>query len=90
MPAMMAFTPPSSEPAVRNLKQGVVYLEFDLSKPEYQARLHVLKSRLPDLLAALALTLLLVWLLHRHVSKPLTALDKASRRIAEGDRKSVV
>ena len=83
--AMMAFTPPSSEPAVRNLKQGVVYLEFDLRKPEYQARLHVLKSRLPDLLAALALTLLLVWLLHRHVSKPLTALDKASRRIAEGD-----
>ena len=83
--AMMAFTPPVTGPTVRNLQQGVVYLEFDLHIPKHQAQLHVIKSRLPDLLAALALTLLLLWLLHRHVSQPLTALDRASRRIAEGD-----
>jgi PAS domain S-box-containing protein len=83
--AMMAFTPPASGPGVRNLKQGAVYLEYDLRNMHSQARAQVLKSRLPDLFAALLLTLFLVWLLHRHVSRPLTLLDRVSQRIAEGD-----
>ena len=83
--AMMAFNPPASAVAVRNLKHGAVLLEFDLSEQKNQARIHVIKSRLPDLLAALTLTLLLLWLLHRQVSQPLTALDQASRRITQGD-----
>ncbi len=82
--AMMAYTPPTTA-TVRNLKQGAVYVEFDLHDLQRQASLQVLRSRLPELLAALGLTLLLVWLLHRHVSLPLTALRHASRRITAGD-----
>jgi diguanylate cyclase (GGDEF)-like protein/PAS domain S-box-containing protein len=83
--AFLAYTPPSPVAAVRNLNQGAVYLEYDLHEIQDQARAHLLKSRTPELIAALLLTLVLVWLLHRHVSQPLTALEQASRRIAEGD-----
>jgi diguanylate cyclase (GGDEF)-like protein/PAS domain S-box-containing protein len=82
---MMAYIPPATAQSVRNLKQAAVYLEYDLHDMQRQARTHVLQSRLPELFAALLLTLFLVWLLHRHVSQPLTALRRASRKIAEGD-----
>jgi diguanylate cyclase (GGDEF)-like protein/PAS domain S-box-containing protein len=82
---MLAYTPAAVGQAIRNLNHGAIYLEFDLYDVQREARLHVLKARLPELVAALLLTLLLVWLLHRHVSQPLTALERASRRIAEGD-----
>jgi len=82
---MMAFTPPTSGEALRSLEHGVVYLEYDLSDLRHEAWRNVLLSRLPELLAALGLTLLLIWLLHRHVSLPLNALGHASQRIADGD-----
>ncbi|OYY93451.1 MAG: hypothetical protein B7Y41_11855 [Hydrogenophilales bacterium 28-61-23] len=83
--AMLAFTPPASVSAVRNLKHGAVYLEYDLHDVQRQARAKVLSSRMPEFFVLMALTLLLFWLLHRHVSQPLTALGHVSRRIAEGD-----
>jgi len=83
--AIMAYTPPASGPAMRNLVHGGVYLEYDLQDMQQRARIALYKARLPDFLAALALTLLLVWLLQRHVSQPLTELGRVSRCIAEGD-----
>jgi diguanylate cyclase (GGDEF)-like protein/PAS domain S-box-containing protein len=83
--AMMSFTPPSTGQVVRNMKLGVVLIEYDLHDAIYQARLQVLQARAPELLAALLLTLLLLRLLQRHVSQPLTALEIASHRLAEGD-----
>lgn len=82
---MMAYTPPASASTVRNLENGAVYIEYDLAEEQEQAIAHVMQSRLPDFFAALVLMLLLVWILHRHVSQPLTALKQVSRRIAEGD-----
>jgi diguanylate cyclase (GGDEF)-like protein/PAS domain S-box-containing protein len=82
---MMAFSPPTSGQALRNLDHGVVYLEYDLSDLRLQTWRHVLLSRLPELLAALGLTLLLIGLLHRHVSLPLSALGRASLRLADGN-----
>jgi diguanylate cyclase (GGDEF)-like protein/PAS domain S-box-containing protein len=82
---LLAYTPSTVSQAIRNLNHGAVYLEFDLRDVQRDARFHVLAERLPELVAALLLTLLLVWLLHRHVSQPLTALERASRRIADGD-----
>ena len=83
--AMMSFTPPTTGSTLRNLEQGAIYVEFDLHNSQHKTRMQVLQSRLPDLIAALILTLLLVWLLHRHVSQPLTALESVSRRLSEGD-----
>jgi diguanylate cyclase (GGDEF)-like protein/PAS domain S-box-containing protein len=83
--AMMSFTPPLEASVVRNMKLGVVYLEYDLRDMVWQARLQVLKLRAPELLAALLLTLLLLWLLRRHVSQPLIVLEEASRRITAGE-----
>ena len=83
--AMMAFTPPAAGPVVRNLEQGTVYLEYDLSERQRQARLDVLQAHTPQFFSALILTLLLIWLLHRQVSQPLSALMRGSQRIASGD-----
>jgi diguanylate cyclase (GGDEF)-like protein/PAS domain S-box-containing protein len=83
--ALLAYTPPASGRAIRNLSHGAVFLEFDLRDVVRHARNQVFAARLPELLAALTLTLLLLWLLHRQVSQPLTALERASRRIADGD-----
>ena len=83
--AMMGFTPPTAGPAVRNLEQGAVYLEYDLSERQRQARTDVMREHAPQFFAALILTLLLIWLLHRQVSQPLSALMRGSQRIAGGD-----
>ncbi len=83
--AMMSFTPPLESSVVRNMRLGVVYLEYDLRDMVWHARLQVLKLRAPELLAALLLTLLLLWLLRRHVSQPLIVLEEASRRFTAGE-----
>lgn len=80
--AMMSFTPPKGASGVRNMKLGIVYVAYDLHDMVRQARTQVLKSRAPELLAVLLLTLLLLWVLRRHFSQPLIALEEASRHLA--------
>ena len=83
--AFLSYTSPTSESALRNLKQGAAYLEYDLNDLQRQARWHVLQARAPEFFSLMVLTLLLFWLLQRHVSQPLRKLGQVSLRIAEGD-----
>ncbi len=83
--ALMAYTPPLAGLGVRNLKQGAVYLEYDLNERQQQAKIDVLKAHTPQFVAALILTLLLIWLLQRQVSRPLNALIRGSQQIARGN-----
>ena len=66
-------------------RRGAVYLAYDLGEAVAAERRENLAHRLPDLGAALVLTLLLALWLHRRLARPLDTLADASRRVAEGD-----
>ena len=67
---------------LRDLDRGVVFAEFDLSHQFAQARYEALTGLLPQAAAALALALLMAWLLRSRVTRPLARLEQAAQEFA--------
>jgi two-component system, sensor histidine kinase and response regulator len=70
---------------VRNLEQGVAFLAHDLSYDMALLDWNAQRRLVPQLLVALGLTLVLAWLLRRHLSRPLALLEEASLKMAQDD-----
>ncbi len=85
MDAVQSFTLPSRDDEVRSLRRAVVYVAYDLSTLRAQAQHAEVMGRVPDMLGWLAMMGLMVWLLGRHVTRPLAQLDKASRALRRGE-----
>ncbi|MBC7955537.1 MAG: PAS domain S-box protein [Cytophagales bacterium] len=79
---MAPFAVLSGPTQLRSHQRGAVILSYDLRAEHAALRARQLRSHVPELLGALVLIVLLPLLLQRVVTRPLTALSEASRRLA--------
>ncbi len=82
---LVPYAPPAPDEALRDPRNGVIFLAYDLGAQRAQIRTQVLRARAPELAATVVLALLMGWALHRLVARPLQGLRDASRRAALGD-----
>ncbi len=82
---LVPYAPPAPDDALRDQRNGAIFLAYDLSAQRAQIRTQLLRARAPDLLATVVLAVLMAWALHRLVARPLQGLRDASRRAAQGD-----
>ncbi len=86
MSVLLPYATTQSQGQLRALAKGAVFLAYDLSAASAELRAKALRERAPDLVATTLLMALLAWLLARLVARPLSSLEAASRRLAEGER----
>jgi signal transduction histidine kinase/ActR/RegA family two-component response regulator/HAMP domain-containing protein len=85
MEALQSFGLPSDTHEVRSMRRALAYVRIKLEDQHASARHAEVEARLPDLIGMLVVSLLMFWLLHRHVARPLASLDAAAKRLRAGD-----
>ncbi len=81
---MQSFALTGDPQRVRSLRQGVVFVGFDLARERQLMRMFVFKARAPDIAATLFLIVALGWLLQRQVAVPLGRLAAAVEAMRAG------
>ncbi|MBN2700329.1 MAG: PAS domain S-box protein [Methylohalobius sp. ZOD2] len=76
---------PASEGQLRSLKQGAVYLEYDLSPAVANIGVQVLTESAPIAAAILLVSIALAWILHQQITRPLESLRQATRELGRGN-----
>ncbi|MEW5771542.1 MAG: EAL domain-containing protein [Pseudomonadota bacterium] len=84
MEVLHPFTLPATATEVRSSSRGAVYLAYDLADARAEARFLQVRDRLPDLVATLLVLLLVAWLLHRLVARPIDLLARAADALRKG------
>lgn len=88
--AAMSFNYPASEPTIRSLKKGVVFVSYDISDKLYEARVNAFYKQTPELISIFVLILVLIEVLRRYVISPLSRLQSATKEIAQGSLSSPI
>ncbi|HET8870751.1 MAG TPA: ATP-binding protein [Aquabacterium sp.] len=84
MDALQAFDLPSGDDEVRSSRRGLAYVAYDLTTSRQLARYDEIMGRVPDMVGLLLLLAALVWLLGRHVTRPLAQLAQVASALRAG------
>ncbi len=85
MLAIMSYNAPAKAGSIRSLEKGIIYIVFDLSKPLENTEIIAIKQRIPELLALLIVTALIIIALDRFVAEPLRNVELAAHNISKGN-----
>lgn len=84
MMAMQSFQLPAQAQRLRSQRQGVVIVEFDITRERQFIRAFVVRVRTPDMLGMLLLIVVLGWVLHWYVAAPLRRLADSANSLRNG------